>query len=239
LIHVKFFLFLEFDIVSSLSYFRLQFDIIWFLNYSAKDERSLLSKGEKMNIKEAIRKRRTVRRFKQKAVSNNEIIELLNAGRLASCGGNMQRIRYIVIKSQDLVKKVFDETAWAALVKPKRNPEWGRNAPLLFVLLTASIKDGNLIHADAGAAIGNMQLCATDIGLGCCWIGAFKKKTVSKILSLPEDREALYLLAVGYPDESPIQEDIDADGSPEYYLDDNDCLHVPKYTVDALSEWYL
>jgi FMN reductase [NAD(P)H] len=190
-----------------------------------------------MNTKEAIEKRRTIRRFKQELVTDNEIRELLNAARLASCGGNMQRIRFKAIKNIDIVKKIFDETAWGGLVKPNRNPEWGENAPLSFILLTGPEKGGTLIHADAGAAIENMQLCATEMGIGCCWIGAFKKEPVSEIVSLPEGREALYLVAVGYPDESPVKEDIDTNGSPKYYLDDNDCLHVPKYTVDALTDW--
>ena len=190
-----------------------------------------------MNIKEAIEKRRTVRRFKQEIVKDDEIRELLNAARLASCGGNMQRIRYLVIQSGEIVHKIFNETAWAGLVKPNRNPEWGKSAPLTFILLTGPANPGAVVHADAGAAIENMQLCATEKGLGCCWIGAFKKKQVNEILALPQHKEPLYLLAVGYPDESPIQEDINADASPAYYLVDNDRLHVPKYTVDALTEW--
>ncbi len=190
-----------------------------------------------MNTKEVIAKRRTIRRFKQELVSDNDIKELLNAARLASCGGNMQLLRYIVVKSQNLVKQVFEETAWGGLVNPNRNPVWGENAPLSFILLTCPANSSNLIHADAGAAIENMQLCATELGLGCCWIGAFQQDPVIKILSLPVDREPVYLLAVGYPDESPVQEDIDTGGSPKYYLDAADVLHVPKYTVDALSEW--
>ena len=190
-----------------------------------------------MNIKEAIKNRRTVRQFKQDMVKDDEVRELLDAARLASCGGNMQRIRYIVIHSREIVQKVFDTTAWANLVKPKRTPVWGKNAPLMFILLTGPSNPGAIVHADAGAAIENMQLCAVEHGLGCCWIASFDKKRISEILSLPRYREPLYLLAVGYPNEEPIQEDINTDGSPEYYLDDNDRLHVPKYTVDALTKW--
>jgi len=190
-----------------------------------------------MKTKEAIQKRRTIRRYKQEMVSEADIRELLNAARLASCGGNMQRLRYIVVQSQDLVKKVFDETAWGGAVKPNRNPVWGENAPLSFILLTGPAGTSGLIHADAGAAIANMQLCATDMGLGCCWIGAYQKEPVKEILAMPENREPVYLLAIGYPDESPVQEDIEAGGVTKYYLDDEDVLHVPKYTIDALSEW--
>ena len=62
-----------------------------------------------MQTKECIQNRRTIRRFKQQKVSENEIKELLNAARLASCGGNLQRLRYLVIQSQDLVEKAFKD----------------------------------------------------------------------------------------------------------------------------------
>lgn len=190
-----------------------------------------------METKTAIQQRRTIRRFKQQTVTDSEIRELINAGRLASCGGNQQQLRYLVIQNPELVEKVFHETAWGGSVKPNRNPEWGKNAPLTFILLTSPANSGNIVYADAGAAIENIQLCATDMGLGCCWIGAFKKGPVTKILQLPEDKEAVFLVAVGYPDESPVQEDIGSDDDKTYYLDDKDVLHVPKYTLDALTEW--
>lgn len=190
-----------------------------------------------MDTINAIKKRRTIRRFKQQQVSEAQIRELINAARMAPCGGNMQRIHYLIVQTRDMVKKVFDETAWGGHVKPRRNPEWDKNAPLTFIVLVGSKNSGDIIHADAGAAIENMQLCATDLGLGCCWLGAFKKQSVKELLTLPENIEPLYLLAVGYPDEEPVMEDIEATSSTKYYLDENDRLHVPKFKVDAIIKW--
>ena len=190
-----------------------------------------------MNVNDAIKKRRSIRRFKQEKVSRVSLRELLDSARLASSGGNMQKLRYIVIETEDIVKKVFEQTAWGGHVKPKRNPEWGVSAPLTFILLTASDPTGLLAVADASAAIQNMQLKATAMGLGCCWIGAFKAENVSEILELPEDIKPVFLLAIGVPDESPLQEDIENGDDTKYYLDDDDRLHVPKLTVDSLTQW--
>ena len=82
-----------------------------------------------------------------------------------------------------------------------------------------------------------MAYAAVDVGLGTCWIGAYKKDEVQRILNLPEQQETIYLLAVGYPDETPVQEDIDIDESMKYYLDNDDVLHVPKLKVGAITEW--
>jgi nitroreductase len=188
-----------------------------------------------MEFKDVIAARRTIRRFKQVQVLEGELREMLDAARQASCGGNMQRLRYIVIQDKETVEKIFKETAWGGHVTPKRNPEIGKTAPLTFVAVTAAADTDP--QADAGAAVQSMELAAWNIGVGCCWIGAYNRTNVTNILDLPEDRKILFLLAVGYPDELPVQEDIGLEDSTKYYLDENDVLHVPKYTVDAITEW--
>ena len=189
-----------------------------------------------MEFSELLKKRRTIRCFKQVQVFDKDIRYILEAARVVSCGGNVQKLRYIVAQDKQLVKDIFENTAWAGLVSPNRSPEWGKNAPLTFIILTSS-DTGGVIQANAGAAVQSMEYAAADVGLGACWIGAYKKENVEKILELPEQEETLYLLAVGYPDEEPVQDDIDSDESMKYYLDDKDVLHVPKFKIDAITQW--
>jgi nitroreductase len=190
-----------------------------------------------MEFGDLLKKRRTVRRFKQVQVFDKDIRYMLEAARQASCGSNVQKLHYIVARDKKLVKDIFDTTAWAGLVSPNRNPEWGKNAPLTFIIVTAPRNVGGVIQANAGAAVQSMELAATDAGLGSCWLGAFEKSKVEKILELPASDEALYLLAVGYPDEEPVQDNIETGESMKYYLDNDDVLHVPKFTVDTITEW--
>ena len=190
-----------------------------------------------MNFDEVLKKRRTIRCFTQEEVSREKLLMLIDAARLAPSGGNMQPLRYLIIQDRKKAELVFGETAWAAFVKPGRTPEWGKNAPLTFILVTAPADAGKIDYANAGAAVENMLLKAVDAGLGCCWLGAFDHKAVRKILDIPENRDLLYLVAVGYPDEEPVMEDIEGKSSTRYYLDDADVLHVPKYTVDSLADW--
>ena len=190
-----------------------------------------------MEFSELLKKRRAIRRFKQVKVFDKDIRYILEAARLVSCGGNVQKMRYIVVQGKQLVKDIFDNTAWGGLVSPKRNPEWGKNAPLTFIILTAPKDSNSVMHANAGAAIQSMEYAATDVGLGTCWIGAYKRENVEELLGLSEHEETLYLMAVGYPDEEPIQEDIDSGESMKYYLDDDDVLHVPKLKSEAITQW--
>ncbi len=190
-----------------------------------------------MEFSELLKKRRSIRRFKQVQVFDKDINYILEAARVVACGGNVQKLRYIVAQDKQLVKDIFANTAWGGLVSPSRSPEWGKNAPLTFIILTTAKDTDAVMQANAGAAVQSMEYAAADVGLGACWIGAYKKENVEKILALPEHEETIYLLAVGYPDEEPVQDDIDAEESMKYYLDSDDVLHVPKFKIDAITQW--
>ena len=188
-----------------------------------------------MDVVKAIKSRRTIRRFKQLQVDKDTLSKIIDAGRLASSAANTQPLRYIVAQEQLLVEQLFELTHWAARVKPGRNPVKGISAPLTFIVIVQ--KSGGNALADAGAAIQNMQLMACALELGCCWIGAYDHKEADKLLELDEHTESLYLLAIGYPNESPVSEDISLEDDQAYYLDGKDVLHVPKYSVNAITQW--
>ena len=186
-----------------------------------------------MDFKDLL-KRRTIRFFRQEPVPETVLRKMLDAARQASSGANAQVLRYMVIREPGLVEKVFHCTAYAAKVQPRRNPVWGVNAPLTFIAVLAP---AGRAEADAGAAVQSMEFAAYDSGLGSCWIGSFDREILEKSISQPEGQTALYIVAFGVPDESPVLERIGKDGDPKYYLDDTDVLHVPKYTVESVTRF--
>lgn len=193
-----------------------------------------------MNLSDAIKSRRSIRRYKQKQVDDKLLADLVDSARLAPSGGNMQHLRFVVVRTPENVEKVFALTGWGGHVRPKRSPVWGKDAPAAFIAVTAPAevaKSLRHLHGDAGAAIQNMLLKAVELGLGTCWIGNFKEENVSPVIGLGADMKTLYLVAVGYPDESPVQENIGSGDSTKYSLDEKDVLHVPKFKVDAIATW--
>lgn len=186
-----------------------------------------------MELQEVFRRRRTVRRFEQRMPEKETIQEILDLVRLTPCAANRQQLRYTVLQEPVLTEKIFRLCAWAGFVTPRRTPEWGKTAPRLFVAVTAPETPQGPIEADAGAAIQTLLCAAWERGLGGCWIGAFDKKQASALLG----KNVLYLVALGYPAETPRSEDIAADGDLRYYLDDADQLHVPKIRCADLVEW--
>lgn len=191
-----------------------------------------------MDYSSILQKRRTIRFYKQMPVAEKHLLKMVSAALHAPSGANNQLLRYTVVRNHDLVQAIFYHTSYGGRVKPRRSPEWNFNAPTAFIAVSA-VKNtpviSPMVYADAGAAIMSMQFTAVEENLGTCWIGAFNAKEVSNILSIDEKEQLLFLIAVGHPAESPVEDVIDKDGSVAYYLDEYDRLHVPKYSLEAVT----
>lgn len=191
-----------------------------------------------MNIEETIKARRTIRLYQQKSIPKDDLCAMLDAARVASCASNLQRLRYVVVTEPGLVGKVFANTAWAGLVKPRRTPVAGVTSPAAFIAVIAPADAAPThLYADAGAAIQSIELAAWNRGIGCCWIGSVQKKEVCELLGIEDNMQLIYVVAVGYPAEAPVSEDIDDPSGVAYYLDDNNVLHIPKLSVEAITKW--
>ena len=184
-----------------------------------------------MEFDQLVKSRRTIRFYQDKKVPLSELTKLIDAARFAPSGSNKQPLRYIIIDNDDIVHQIFDVTKYAGLVTPRRSPVWEKNAPRNFIAVTSHI---GASVVDAAAAIQNILLGAANNGLGCCWIGAFNKSEAKKILSLDDNTELHFLVAVGYPAENPVYDEVKIGDSVAYYLDENDCLHVPKLKVEDI-----
>lgn len=184
-----------------------------------------------MEFDKLVRLRRTIRFYQNKKVPVSAMMKLIDIARFAPSGSNKQPLRYIIVDNDDIANQIFNVTKYAGLITPKRSPEWGINAPRNFIAVTSP---AGASVVDAAAAIQNILLGAANDGLGCCWIGAFNKPEAKKILSLGDETELHFLVAVGYPAEEPVYDDVNAGDSVAYYLDDNNCLHVPKIKTEDI-----
>lgn len=171
--------------------------------------------------------RRTIRRFKQDAIAREDLIEMVNAGRMASSAGNRQPWEFVIVDERSLVSDIFKSLGWLAGA-----PEESRQPTALIAVLLANPKDQWSAWADGGAAVQNMQLAAWEKGIGSCWIGSVDAETVGKLLKIPESLRLFSILALGHPDEDPVAEDAGDDVSAK--RDDEDRLHVKKRELDAI-----
>jgi nitroreductase len=185
-----------------------------------------------MEVKEAIRKRRSIRNFKSDQVSKENIDQILEAGRLAPSGTNIQPWRFIVIESgeirNELKEYTLDFVTEAPVIiaccvdKTSIQKRGKRIAELQEVGAFKGTKLENInpskggremdeadiktyLNSNCVIAIEHMILQATELNLGSCWIMMFNGEKVSDLLNLDDNLEMLALLPIGYYDEEPEQ----------------------------------
>ncbi len=154
-----------------------------------------------MEVLEAIRSRRSIRKFKSDPVPEKLLLEILDAGRWAPSGGNIQPWLFIVVKDSKTLKlvKMFspglfgDPPVVVAICSDrKRAREVG-----------GKLAEEYLSTVDCAMAAQNMMLAAHALGLGSCIIKSFSAQAIRKVLKLPDHVEPELLLSLGYPDEQP------------------------------------
>jgi len=182
-----------------------------------------------MNVYEAVIKRRTIRRFKQQPVSFRILEKIVNSGRLAPSGSNLQPVEFMVVDIPELVVKVFETLMWAAYISPAGNPPKEQRPVAYIIVLTNKKKNAGGCEMDVAAAIENMLLVALGEGIGSCWLGSIDRIKLKDILKLPEHIKIDSVVALGYSDESPQVEEMK--DSVEYWKDENGVLHVPKRSL--------
>jgi len=150
-----------------------------------------------MEVFEAIRNRRSIRRYKSTPVPREHIIRCLEAARWAPSARNSQPWEFIVVTKEDVRRKLAEVHMWGRHIA---------EAPVTVIFLADPEKSPRYWMNDLGACIMNFMLEAFDLGLGTCWIGVCGspfEEEFKKILGVPERLRVVAAVTLGYPDESP------------------------------------
>lgn len=181
-----------------------------------------------MNVYEAITSRRTIRRFKQEPVREEDLLKLVDCARLAPYGANLQPLKFKLITDAALIKELYPLTKWAGYLdwEPAENE---RPTAYIAVLNDTKIKPTANTECDSGAAAMSMILEAQELGLATAWLGALQRDEIKKLLKLDESLDVTYLLAIGYP--AQTGKTVAMKDSIKYYHDDKGNVRVPKRTL--------
>lgn len=143
-----------------------------------------------MELFEAINSRSSVRSYSAEPVPYELLEKLVDAGRRAPSGRNVQPVEFVVLTKSDIKNKVALLTDYGKFLT---------EAPACIAVIS---RDTKYYLEDGCAAVENILLAATALGLGSCWIAGDKKPYAGKILELmgvPLDYKLVALIAIGYP----------------------------------------
>ena len=157
-----------------------------------------------MTVQEAIRGRRSVRKYKSDPVPAEHLHQMLEAAMLAPSAMNRRPWQFAVIRDRGLREQI-------AQVSPYAKPILA--APM--AVLVSGLPDPTrppemqFWQQDCGAAIQNLLLEAWGLGYGTCWCGLYpmldRAMAVKAILGLEGDAIPLGIVALGVPDEAPAR----------------------------------
>jgi nitroreductase len=161
--------------------------------------------GIPMDLMEAIKGRRSIRKYKPDLVPEGVFRTLMEAVRWSPSWANTQCWEVIAIKDPSVKSEL-------ATVLPKGNPAISSmtEAPLVLVLCgrkgvsgfykgqVTTVK-GDWLMFDTGIAMQNLCLGAHALGLGTVVVGMFDHKKAEKILGVPEEVEVVAMTPLGYP----------------------------------------
>ncbi len=158
-----------------------------------------------MEVREALQKRRSVRKYTEEQVLEEQIRELLHAAMSGPSAVNKRPWEFYVVTSEEKLSQLRGAARYSGIV-----------APLAIVVcgeLSRALPQDMASYwiQDCSAATMNILLSAVDMGLGTVWCGIHPQKDaelkVREILSLPETQIPLNIIYVGHPAEEPPARD--------------------------------
>lgn len=163
-----------------------------------------------METIEAIKERRSIRKYVEKEIPKEILTDLIDCARLAPTGNNKQAWKFVVITDQGIRENIASEAQYGRFIKEA--------GACIAVLCDEEAATTPL--QDASAATENILIAAKDYGLGSCWVNSYEEEhsqRVENMLQVPDKWKLMTLIAVGYQETS-----------------DN---NVPKKDLDEVLVW--
>ena len=150
-----------------------------------------------MSLIDFILTRRSIRHYDKKAIPEDILNQIFEAGRNAPSAANRQPIHFIIVNNEE-AKKELSKGMFNRHIK---------DSPAVIVGCADvnSALTGKWAIVDAAIAMQNMVIAAWILGVGSCWIGDFREEKVKELMKIPDKWKVVALVTLGYPAEQPKQ----------------------------------
>ena len=146
-----------------------------------------------METWDAIRSRRNVRGYEDRAIPEDDLDRILEAARRTPSSVNQQAWDFVVVKDRDRLRELAKAWRYAAHIAESA-------ATIALVVPTSEDRDErDTFQYDIGQVTMSIMLAATDLGIGSGHASVGDQALVRGLLGLPDDRECAIFVALGYP----------------------------------------
>ena len=143
-----------------------------------------------MDVSEAIRTKRAIRKFQEKPLPDDVVKSILNAGRRSQSSKNEQGWQFIAIRDRAILKELSECGQWAGHLA---------GAALGVAILTPEPTAKFQTMFDAGQAAAFMQLAAWELGVGSVPASIYDPERARRLLAFPPEWHLRIALSFGYP----------------------------------------
>ncbi|NCN51560.1 hypothetical protein GW931_00950 [archaeon] len=152
-----------------------------------------------MKLQEAIKKRKSVRKFSSKKPDWRDIIEAIHTAQYAPMAGGLFHLKFVIVDNKQLIEEIakwceqsfISEAQYVVVVVSDPG-----------IVTTPFPKMGEYFcPQQTGAAIQNFLLSLEESGLSTCWIGHMNEEKIGKTLKISEDYTIEALFPIGYSNE--------------------------------------
>ncbi len=163
-------------------------------------------------FKRLIEGRKSIRRYSDRPVEREVLLQCLEAARLAPSAENAQPWRFLVIDDPE-VRARFSDKAFSGIYTVSK---FAARAPVLILILARlsvlthrigrQVQNIHFHYIDIGIAGQQLVLQAEELGVGSCWIGWFNVRRARRFFRIPPKYKIISMLALGYYDKKPSRE---------------------------------
>ena len=185
-----------------------------------------------MEVLEALKTRRSIRRFSGKPIEQEKLNEICESARFYPAAANLQSLKFVLL-TDERVAAALVHLRWAGYLPDYVMGREDMPGTLLLILGDNEICRDHVFSA--GAAANQIMLAAHGLGLASCCLGMGEKakQAILSVLNLdPERFSMLYAVALGYSEQQ--SQAVDQGESCKYSLDENGNFLVPKRTVQEV-----
>ena len=152
-----------------------------------------------METWDAIRARRNVRAYEERAIPPEQLERILEAAWRTPSSMNEQPWDFVVCTDREALRKLAETWRFARHVG-------GSAATVVLVAPLPGDQDSrDWIFYDMGQATMEMMLAAADLGIGSSHAALDDQALAQEVLGIPEDRFCVGLVAFGYPADRPLR----------------------------------
>jgi nitroreductase len=190
-------------------------------------------------LQQLFEKARTIRRFYQyEAISDKDLISMINSVRLSPSPRNQQALKFILVNSEAINEKIFPLLAWAGSLKDWNGPKEGEKPAAYIIILgdNSIIGEGKQSYHEVAGGIASQSiiLTACNLNIGACIIASVQRKHLRDLLEINDKFEIILVIAFGKAKEISVIESMPENGDFNYWRDDQGIHHVPKRSLEEL-----